>query len=59
MPVPKRKMSKMKSRQRKAANRYEAPQTAECPACHAPVIPHRVCGACGIYKKQQVITVSE
>jgi len=52
-------MSKMKSRQRKAANRYEGIQPSECPACHAPVIPHRVCGACGIYKKQQVITVSE
>jgi len=59
MPVPKRKMSKMKKRQRKAANRYEGVQPAKCTNCGAPVLSHRVCGACGTYKKKQIITVSE
>ncbi|MBN1863899.1 MAG: 50S ribosomal protein L32, partial [Victivallales bacterium] len=46
-------------RQRKAANRYEGIQTSTCPSCGAAVIPHRVCGACGMYKGKQVVTKSE
>lgn len=57
MGVPKRKMSKMKVRSRKAANRYEGVQVYRCTACSAPIQPHRVCAACGIYKGKQVITV--
>ncbi len=59
MAVPKRKTSKMKMRQRKAANRYKGIQTSVCTACEAPVMPHVVCGSCGTYKGKQVITVSE
>ncbi len=57
MAVPKRKLSKMKVRMRKAANRYEAPQVYRCTTCGAATIPHRVCAACGNYKGKQVITV--
>ena len=59
MAVPKRKTSKMKKRQRKAANRYEGVQITECTACGAPAAPHRVCPACGMYKGKQVLTVTE
>ena len=59
MGVPKRKMSKMKVRQRKAANRYEGVQTIECKVCKAPILPHRVCSSCGNYNGKQVIVVKE
>ncbi|MBN2642290.1 MAG: 50S ribosomal protein L32 [Victivallales bacterium] len=57
MAVPKRKTSKMKKRMRKAANRYKGIQATFCQACSAPVMPHRVCSSCGIYKGKQVINV--
>lgn len=59
MAVPKRKTSKMKKRQRKAANRYQGEQSNFCEVCDAPVMPHRACGACGNYKGKQVLTISE
>lgn len=59
MPVPKRKLSKMKTRQRKGANRYEGVQPAVCTVCGKPAMPHRVCGSCGNYKGKQIVAVKE
>ena len=47
MAVPKRKTSRMKKRQRKAANRYEGVQANFCTNCSAPAASHRVCPSCG------------
>ena len=47
----------MKKRMRKAANRYKGIQATFCQACSAPVMPHRICSSCGIYKGKQVISV--
>jgi large subunit ribosomal protein L32 len=58
MGVPKRRMSKMRLRTRKAANRAQAPQLSTCPQCGARVRPHRVCPACGYYKGRQVVSIS-
>lgn len=55
MAMPKRKMSKMKKRMRKAANRYEGVAATFCSACNAPAAPHRVCPNCGTYKGRQVV----
>lgn len=57
MAVPKRKTSKMKKRQRQAANRYAGVQATYCTSCGAPSAPHQVCSACGMYKGKQIITV--
>lgn len=57
MAVPKRKMSRMKKRQRKAANRYEGVQANFCTNCSSPVTPHRVCPSCGCYDGKQVVSV--
>ncbi len=57
MPVPKRKVSKMKRRQRQAANRYKAVQATFCKECGQPASPHAVCPHCGMYKGRQVVTV--
>ena len=57
MAVPKKKQSKTRSRKR-AANWKAAPSTyAECPQCHQPMLPHRVCGNCGTYAGRQAIEV--
>ena len=58
MGVPKRRMSKMRLRTRKAANRPQTPQLSVCPQCGARVRPHRVCPSCGYYKGRQVISIN-
>jgi large subunit ribosomal protein L32 len=57
MPVPKRKVSKMRLRTRKAANRWHAATLAKCGQCGSSLIAHTVCPACGYYKGRQVKTV--
>ena len=59
MGVPKRKMSKMKVRTRKAANRYKGVEVYRCTKCSAPIQPHRACAACGNYNGKQVLTVEQ
>lgn len=58
MAVPKRRTSKAKRDSRRAANaKLTVPNTVECPQCHEPKLPHRVCAACGYYKGSEVIAV--
>jgi large subunit ribosomal protein L32 len=57
MGVPKRRMSKMRLRTRKASHRPTAPGLSKCAQCGAQVKPHRVCPACGYYKGRQMVTV--
>lgn len=58
MGVPKRRVSKMRLRTRKASHRLKAPQLSACPQCGARVRPHRVCPSCGYYKGRQVVSVT-
>lgn len=56
MAVPKRKMSKSKSRSRRAsAWNLGVPARGACPHCGAVKVPHRVCGECGWYGGRQAI----
>ncbi len=57
MAMPKRKVSKMKRRQRQAHNRYEGVQATFCTNCGEPAAPHTVCKHCGTYKGKQILTV--
>ena len=57
MGVPKRKMSKMRLRTRKAANRWHAPQMNKCSQCGSTIRSHTACPSCGYYKGRQVLTV--
>jgi len=57
MAVPKRKVSKMRLRTRKAANRWHAPALSKCSQCGAKVLAHIACPECGYYKGRQVLTV--
>lgn len=55
MPVPKRKTSRAVRDARRATHKIEAPAKSGCPQCHAPKLPHHVCGQCGYYNGKEVI----
>ena len=58
MAVPKKKMSKSKSRSRRAsAWRIGPAARSACPRCGATKRPHRACGNCGWYAGRQAIDV--
>lgn len=58
MAVPKRRTSKTRKNKRRAsAYRLNKATIAECPQCHEPKLPHRVCRACGYYNNKSVIDV--
>jgi large subunit ribosomal protein L32 len=58
MAVPKRKMSRSRTRRRKAQWFKTRPATnASCPRCKAPTRPHTVCAACGTYAGRVVVDV--
>ncbi len=57
MPVPKRKVSKMRLRTRKAANRWHASKLGTCAQCGAKVPSHTACPACGYYKGRQILSI--
>lgn len=59
MAVPKKKMSRSRTRRRKAQWKMDRPRTSECPQCHAPKLPHRVCANCGTYRGREVIATDE
>jgi large subunit ribosomal protein L32 len=55
MAVPKQKQSHARTSQRRATHKVRAPSYNECPQCHSPRLPHRVCPTCGSYKGQEVL----
>lgn len=57
MAVPKRKVSSARRDKRRANWKLQTPNLAKCSKCGEPVMPHRVCKACGTYKNKEVITV--
>jgi large subunit ribosomal protein L32 len=57
MAVPKKKQSKTRSRKRAANWKAQASTFSECPQCHQPKLPHRVCSNCGYYAGRQAVEV--
>ena len=58
MAVPKRKMSKSKTRMRRASSwTLKTPSRSTCPRCGITKLPHVVCGNCGWYHGRQAIDV--
>lgn len=58
MAVPKKKMSRSRTRQRKAQWKVAAPTIQECPRCGKPKLPHRACTdkeGCGTYNGREVV----
>ena len=56
MAVPKKKQSHSRTAKRRAQHRIVPPTLNECPRCHSPRRPHRVCPVCGTYAGREVIT---
>ncbi|MBV9820115.1 MAG: 50S ribosomal protein L32 [Solirubrobacterales bacterium] len=55
MAVPKQKQSHARTSHRRAQHKLGAPVYNECPQCHSPRRPHRVCPNCGSYRGRAVI----
>jgi large subunit ribosomal protein L32 len=55
MAVPKKKMSRSRTRQRKAAWKVSRPTAVACEQCGKPKLPHRACRECGNYKGREVV----
>ncbi|MBS3970436.1 MAG: 50S ribosomal protein L32, partial [Clostridia bacterium] len=52
MGVPKRRQSKARVRARRAQwRKIDSLPLVECPKCRELKVPHRMCAACGFYKK--------
>ena len=58
MAVPKKKMSRSRTRRRKATWRVSKPHTVPCPQCNAAKLAHRACAECGTYKGREVLAES-
>ncbi|MGF1482994.1 MAG: 50S ribosomal protein L32 [Opitutales bacterium] len=54
MGQPKRKQSKQRSRKRRGANRFKAPELAKDPNDGTAFMPHRVNPNNGMYRGRQV-----
>ena len=59
MANPKRRHSKARTSKRRAHDGLKPAGMGECPQCHEPKLPHRVCSHCGYYKGRQVKAVKE
>ncbi len=58
MAVPKRKLSRSRTRHRKAQwLKTSKPTTSTCPRCKANKRPHVVCAECGTYDGKAVLDV--
>jgi large subunit ribosomal protein L32 len=55
MAVPKKKMSRSRTRQRKATWKLSRPHTTPCPQCGAAKSPHRACPQCGTYNGREIV----
>jgi large subunit ribosomal protein L32 len=56
MAVPKQRTSRTRRDKRRAQHKARAPRLNECPRCHSPRLPHRVCPTCGTYAGREVIS---
>ncbi|MGH2953703.1 MAG: 50S ribosomal protein L32 [Solirubrobacterales bacterium] len=58
MAVPKRRTSRARRDKRRATHsrKVKAPRLNECPRCHSPRLPHRICPTCGTYAGREVIS---
>ena len=56
MAVPKKRTSAARRDKRRAQHKARTPRLNECPQCHSPRLPHRVCPECGTYAGREVIS---
>lgn len=54
MALPKRKVSKQKTRSRRSHHALGKPNLVACKNCGTFIAPHRACPTCGFYKDRVV-----
>ena len=59
MAVPKKKKSKSKRNMGRSHDNVRMPNITTCPHCHEPVLPHRVCPECGMYRGRTIMKTEE
>jgi large subunit ribosomal protein L32 len=59
MAVPKKRQSRTRRDKRRSNHNVRPPRLNECPRCHSPRLPHRVCPTCGTYAGREVISHAE
>jgi large subunit ribosomal protein L32 len=59
MGVPKYRRSRREKRNHRAHLRMSRVTVSECPRCHEPKLPHRVCTHCGYYRGMEILKVVE
>ncbi len=57
MAVPKRKMSRSNTRNRRAQWKAVRPTLVACGQCQSPKLPHVACENCGTYNRRPVLEV--
>jgi large subunit ribosomal protein L32 len=57
MPVPKRKMSRARTRSRRSMWKTTPAHLAICEQCQQPKLQHKACPTCGTYNRRQVLEV--
>jgi large subunit ribosomal protein L32 len=55
MAVPKQRQSHSRTNKRRSTHKITPPGLSECPQCHSPRLPHRVCPECGFYAGREVV----
>ncbi|NSW76241.1 MAG: 50S ribosomal protein L32 [Candidatus Atribacteria bacterium] len=53
------KTSRCRRNKRRTHWVIKAPKLSECPHCHLPKLPHRICPECGYYQGRQVLKVEK
>ncbi|MBU6389772.1 50S ribosomal protein L32 [Patescibacteria group bacterium] len=59
MAHPKKRMSPVRSANRRRQIGLDLPATTRCPQCHTLMVKHKVCPTCGQYKGREVVAVSD
>ena len=57
MPVPKRKMSRARTRSRRSMWKTTPAHLATCEQCQSPKLQHTACPTCGTYNRRQVLEI--
>jgi large subunit ribosomal protein L32 len=54
--LPKKKISKVRGKTRRAHYKADIQAVTKCPNCGHAVKPHHVCTECGFYKGKKMVT---
>lgn len=53
--LPKKKLSKARTRSRRSKFVAKIPALTKCPNCGEPALPHQVCVACGFFRGREIV----